>query len=71
MTKLAAENPNPTFGSMDAHVEIGRRAFISAASLAGVPDELATAVADQLVVEFQKAVAPHVKAPKFELHDLG
>jgi hypothetical protein len=71
MTRLAAENPHPTYGTPDAHIEIARHAFIEAAKLLHLPAPLAVLLADQVVLEFQKAVAPHIEAPKFELHDLG
>lgn len=70
MTRLAAENPLPTYGTPGAHIEIARHAFVSAGSLLGVPEPLAAMLADQAVVEFQKAVAPHISAPAFELHDI-
>jgi hypothetical protein len=70
MTTLAAENPRPTYGTPAAHIETARHAFVEAAGLLGVPEVLAAMLADQAIVEFQKAVAPHISAPAFELHDI-
>lgn len=67
MTRLAAENPHPTYGTPSGHVEIARHALLEAANLVGVPSPIGAIIVDQLVIEFQKAVAPHISAPAFEL----
>lgn len=67
MTRLAAENPHPTYDTADGHIEIARHGLVAAASMYGVPPLVADAIVAQLIVEFQKAVAPHIEASGYRL----
>lgn len=67
MTRLAAENPHPTYGTANGHIEIARHGLVAAATIYGVPQQVADAIVAQLIVEFQRAVAPHLEAPGYKL----
>jgi hypothetical protein len=68
--KLAAENDTPA-GTMDLQIELGRAALVRGLEMAGVPKPVAAALVDQAIVELQEQAAPHITAPRFELHGLG